>query len=131
MHLYFKNYCNIFNIKYYCKLYTGVLDVFNNLLNGNNIILCLLFIIVLSRALNTMCRIGEDLYIEPNATQLVMHTTNNWHTMYAWFTFDSSFFSSYYFTKDDEQNSENSLKCKISLKVLYFYFIFSNLTLLI
>ncbi|XP_050532752.1 cell cycle checkpoint control protein RAD9A [Daktulosphaira vitifoliae] len=71
---------------------------------------------ILSRALNTMCRIGEDLYIEPNSTQLVMHTTNSWHTVYAWFTFDSSFFSSYYFTEDDEQNSENSLKCKISLK---------------
>ncbi|XP_060854750.1 cell cycle checkpoint control protein RAD9A [Rhopalosiphum padi] len=71
---------------------------------------------ILSRALNTMCRIGEDLYIEPNSSQLVMHTTNSWHTVYAWFTFDSSFFSSYYFTEDDEQNSENSLKCKISLK---------------
>jgi len=80
-------------------------------------------IAVLSRALNTMCRIGEDLYIEPNPSQLVMHTTNSWHTVYAWFTFDSSFFSSYYFTEDDEQNSENSLKCKISLKV---YFNLSN-----
>lgn len=70
-----------------------------------------------------MCRIGEDLYIEPNSSQLVMHTTNSWHTVYAWFTFDSSFFSSYYFTEDDEQNSENSLKCKISLKV---YFDLSN-----
>lgn len=74
-----------------------------------------------------MCRIGEDLYIEPNSTQLVMHTTNSWHTVYAWFTFDSSFFSSYYFTEDDEQNSENSLKCKISLKV---YFDLFNPTLL-
>jgi len=77
-----------------------------------------------------MCRIGEDLYIEPNATQLVMHTTNSWHTVYAWFTFDASFFSSYYFTKDDEQNSESSLKCKISLKVLYFNLCFFNLLLI-
>lgn len=75
---------------------------------------------VLSRALNTMCRIGEDLYIEPNATQLVLHTTNQWHTVYAWFTFDASFFSSYYFTEADEQNSESSLKCKISLRVFEF-----------
>lgn len=64
-----------------------------------------------------MCRIGEDLYIEPNASRLVVHTTNSWHTVYAWFTFDASFFSSYYFTEDDEQNNESSLKCKISLKV--------------
>ncbi|XP_050429084.1 cell cycle checkpoint control protein RAD9A [Adelges cooleyi] len=71
---------------------------------------------ILSRALNTMCRIGEDLYIEPNSTQLIFHTTNSWHTVYAWFTFDSTFFSSYYFTQEDEQNSESSLKCKISLK---------------
>lgn len=84
-----------------------------NLINNKNIV----YIIVLSRALNTMCRIGEDLYIEPNQSQLVMHSTNSWHTVYAWFTFDASFFSSYYFTEDDEQNSESSLKCKISLRV--------------
>ncbi|VVC29387.1 Hypothetical protein CINCED_3A002503 [Cinara cedri] len=71
---------------------------------------------ILSRALNTICRIGEDLYIEPNSSQLLMHTTNSWHTVYAWFKFDSSFFSSYFYTKEDEQNSDSSLKCKISLK---------------
>lgn len=103
--------------------YAIVLVYFNILINFKHICFT---VIVLSRALNTMCRIGEDLYIEPNSSQLVMHTTNSWHTVYAWFTFDSSFFSSYYFTEDDEQNNENSLKCKISLRVKYRFNILQN-----
>lgn len=73
---------------------------------------------VFGRAIHSLSKIGEELYIEPLAHGLALRTVNSSRSAYACFLFSPSFFQHY----DDgtppisDQDSDDAIKCKIAIK---------------
>ncbi|XP_062590579.1 cell cycle checkpoint control protein RAD9A-like [Saccostrea cucullata] len=73
---------------------------------------------VFGRAIHSLSKIGEELYIEPLAHGLALRTVNSSRSAYACFLFFPTFFQHY----DDgtpeisSQDSEDSIRCKIAMK---------------
>jgi hypothetical protein len=77
--------------------------------------------LVLARAVHALCRIGDELYVEPEPTRLSFRAVSASKSAYASFTFTESFFSHYNF---EETKSQEDVTCKVSMKVcgfLYWY----------
>lgn len=68
---------------------------------------------ILARALHSLARVGDELFLDPLCDRLVICTVNSSQSAFAEFVFHQSFFSSY----DIEVDSPELLpKCKISMK---------------
>ncbi|KAJ9577805.1 hypothetical protein L9F63_005624, partial [Diploptera punctata] len=68
----------------------------------------------LGRAIHALCRIGDELYVEPEPSKLSFRAVSSSKSAYASFTFFESFFSCY---KYEEGNSEEEdITCKVSMK---------------
>uniref|UniRef100_A0A1B6CP83 Cell cycle checkpoint control protein n=2 Tax=Clastoptera arizonana TaxID=38151 RepID=A0A1B6CP83_9HEMI len=70
---------------------------------------------ILARAVHSLSKIGDDLFVEPSSKYFALRTVNMAQSAYAIFTFFDCFFSSYNFDGTGEID-ENSLTCKISMK---------------
>ena len=68
---------------------------------------------ILAKAIHTLAKIGDEMYIEPQKDALSFRTVNMANSAYADFTFFQNFFS--YYNYGDLQESD-ALKCKISLR---------------
>lgn len=79
---------------------------------------CLL-ILVLARAIHALCRIGDELYVEPEPAKLSFRAVSASKSAYASFSFSESFFS--YYNYEQTKSQEEDVTCKVSMKVLYFY----------
>ena len=55
----------------------------------------ILSFIVLARAIHSLAKIGEDLYIDPKDEGLALRTVNSSRSAFVSYTFKPSFFSSY------------------------------------
>ncbi|KAK7865863.1 hypothetical protein R5R35_003979 [Gryllus longicercus] len=73
---------------------------------------------VLARAVQSLARIGDELYVEPDANSMSFRSVNSSRSAYASFTFNRSFFAFYKHEPSQPINSsqEDSCKCKISMK---------------
>ncbi|GLG94405.1 Cell cycle checkpoint control protein [Gryllus bimaculatus] len=73
---------------------------------------------VLARAVQSLARIGDELYVEPDANSMSFRSVNSSRSAYASFTFNRSFFAFYKHEPSQPLNSsqEDSCKCKISMK---------------
>jgi hypothetical protein len=74
--------------------------------------------LVLARAIHALCRIGDELYVEPEPAKLSFRAVSASKSAYASFTFSESFFSCYNYEQTKSQ--EEDVTCKVSMKVLYF-----------
>ena len=83
--------------------------------------LVLFLISVLSRALHSLARIGDELFVEPSADELVFRTVNMAQSAYGAVTFQKRFFSCYLYG----DSSDDEAKCKIAMKVRLFNYKFS------
>ncbi|KAL0267229.1 UNVERIFIED_CONTAM: hypothetical protein PYX00_009564 [Menopon gallinae] len=69
---------------------------------------------VLGRAIHSLAKLGDDLYLEFTKKELSFRTANCSKTAYATFQFSVNFFS--FFSSDLYEQEKNSLKCQISMK---------------
>ena len=53
------------------------------------------FLLVLARAIHSLAKIGEDLYIDPSESGLAIRTANGTKSAFVSYSFKTSFFSSY------------------------------------
>ncbi|XP_048734416.1 cell cycle checkpoint control protein RAD9A-like [Ostrea edulis] len=73
---------------------------------------------VFGRAIHSLAKIGEELYIEPLPHGLALRTVNSSRSAYACFLFSPTFFQNY----DDgspetsSQDSEDVIRCKIAMR---------------
>lgn len=79
--------------------------------------ICLLML-VLARAIHALCRIGDELYVEPEPAKLSFRAVSASKSAYASFTFSESFFS--YYNYEQTKSQEEDVTCKVSMKVLNF-----------
>lgn len=68
---------------------------------------------VLAKAVHTLAKIGDEMYIEPQESNVAFRTVNMANSAYADFVFYQSFFA--YYAYGDLQESD-ALKCKISMR---------------
>ncbi|XP_003706330.2 cell cycle checkpoint control protein Rad9 [Megachile rotundata] len=68
---------------------------------------------ILAKAIHTLARIGDEMYIEPQKDAISFRTVNMANSAYADFTFSQDYFS--YYMYGDLQESD-ALKCKISMR---------------
>ncbi|KAK3582960.1 hypothetical protein CHS0354_019970 [Potamilus streckersoni] len=80
---------------------------------------------VFGRAVHSLSRIGEELYVEPLEHGLALRTVNSSRSAYACFLFAPSFFQHYDdgsgqtingSGKEEEEGEEESIRCKIAMK---------------
>ncbi|PSN30763.1 Cell cycle checkpoint control protein RAD9A [Blattella germanica] len=69
---------------------------------------------VVARAVHSLCRIGDELYVEPESSKLSLRAVSSSKSAYASFTFFDSFFSYYNYQQPNSQ--EEDVTCKISMK---------------
>ncbi|XP_067014883.1 cell cycle checkpoint control protein RAD9A [Anabrus simplex] len=75
---------------------------------------------VLARAIHALSRIGDELYVEPEADKISFRSVNSSRSAYASFTFGKPFFA--YYRSDVVEgpqipaSQEEDMKCKISMK---------------
>lgn len=69
---------------------------------------------ILGKAVHTLARIGDEVFVETSDEGLVFRTVNSSHSAYVCFKFTETFFLSY--------NNENDIKCKIPIKSLLIAF---------
>lgn len=74
-----------------------------------------LLISVLARAIHALCRIGDELYVEPEPTKISFRAVGASKSAYASFTFFESFFS--YYNYEQQWSQEEDVTCKVSMKV--------------
>jgi Rad9 len=81
------------------------------------------FFPVLGKAIQTLSRIGDELYVEPHADGIYFRTVNAQRSAFATFNFSRSFFL-YYSVADDDNVAAGSSqpdlepeKCKVPMKV--------------
>lgn len=85
---------------------------------------------VFGRAIHSLAKIGDELYIEPHSTGVSFRTVNSSRSAFASFHFDSRFFSHF----DDGLGSQQpdaedeTVKCKVSMKA--FISVFKSLAAL-
>lgn len=69
---------------------------------------------VLARAIHALCRIGDELYVEPEPARLSFRAVSASKSAYASFTFSESFFS--YYNYEQTKSQEEDITCKVSMK---------------
>jgi hypothetical protein len=77
--------------------------------------LFVLLISVLARAVHALCRIGDELYVEPEPEKISFRAVSASKSAYASFTFFESFFS--YYNYEQQWSQEEDVTCKVSMKV--------------
>ncbi|KAL4223119.1 Cell cycle checkpoint control protein rad9b [Mactra antiquata] len=79
---------------------------------------------VFGRAVHSLSKIGEELYIEPLDHGLALRTVNSSRSAYACFLFAPSFFQHYDDGVGDvsSQDSDDTLRCKIAMKSILTVF---------
>jgi hypothetical protein len=70
---------------------------------------------VLARAIHALCRIGDELYVEPEPARISFRAVSSSKSAYASFTFSESFFS--YYNYEQTRSQEEDVTCKVSMKV--------------
>ena len=70
---------------------------------------------VLARAIHALCRIGDELYVEPEPAKISFRAVSSSKSAYASFTFFESFFS--YYNYEQQWSQEEDVTCKVSMKV--------------
>lgn len=70
---------------------------------------------VLARAIHALCRIGDELYVEPEPAKISFRAVSASKSAYASFTFFESFFS--YYNYEQQWSQEEDVTCKVSMKV--------------
>jgi hypothetical protein len=94
-----------------------------------------LLISVLARAIHALCRIGDELYVEPEPAKISFRAVSVSKSAYASFTFFESFFS--YYNYEQQWSQEEDVTCKVSMKVrkcldvLHFKYFFYGLIVFI
>ncbi|KAJ4445348.1 hypothetical protein ANN_07153 [Periplaneta americana] len=68
---------------------------------------------VKARAIHALCRIGDELYVEPEPSKISFRAVSSAKSAYASFTFSENFFSYYNYEHTD---SQDDVTCKISMK---------------
>ncbi|KAL1131240.1 hypothetical protein AAG570_010858, partial [Ranatra chinensis] len=68
-------------------------------------------VLVISRAVNSLARVGDELFVEPAPDYLLFRTVNLNQSAFAEFKMCRSFFSSFIFSPED-----NEAKCKFTMK---------------
>jgi len=86
---------------------TGMTNLMNTLI--------VLLISVLARAIHALCRIGDELYVEPEPAKISFRAVSASKSAYASFTFFESFFS--YYNYEQQWSQEEDVTCKVSMKV--------------
>jgi len=87
-----------------------------------------LLISVLARAIHALCRIGDELYVEPEPEKISFRAVSASKSAYASFTFFESFFS--YYNYEQQWSQDEDVTCKVSMKVrkclhaLHFKYLF-------
>ena len=74
---------------------------------------------VFGRAVHSLSKIGNELYIEPLNDGLAIRTVNSSRSAYACFTFSSSFFLQYVpttITQNTQGEEEEAVRCKVTMK---------------
>lgn len=69
---------------------------------------------VLARAIHALCRIGDELYVEPEPAKISFRAVSTSKSAYASFTFFESFFS--YYNYEQQWSQEEDVTCKVSMK---------------
>ncbi|XP_021916807.1 cell cycle checkpoint control protein RAD9A isoform X2 [Zootermopsis nevadensis] len=69
---------------------------------------------VLARAIHALCRIGDELYVEPEPAKLSFRAVSASKSAYASFSFSESFFS--YYNYEQTKSQEEDVTCKVSMK---------------
>lgn len=69
---------------------------------------------VLARAIHALCRIGDELYVEPEPARISFRAVSSSKSAYASFTFSESFFS--YYNYEQTRSQEEDVTCKVSMK---------------
>jgi len=69
---------------------------------------------VLARAIHALCRIGDELYVEPEPAKISFRAVSASKSAYASFTFFESFFS--YYNYEQQWSQEEDVTCKVSMK---------------
>lgn len=68
----------------------------------------------LSKAVHSLARIGNELYVEGTAAGLILRTVNDSHTAYAVMKFHTGFFTRYQLDSSEADKYANT--CKVSMK---------------
>ena len=84
-------------------------------------------ILALGRAIQALARVGEVLYISPEADKVVFETVNSSHSAALSFQFHTSFFSEYAaydrtFMEDTDELSQSLYKCGLIMKSILTVF---------
>ncbi|XP_074642769.1 cell cycle checkpoint control protein RAD9A-like isoform X2 [Tubulanus polymorphus] len=69
---------------------------------------------VFGRAIHSLSKIGEELYLEPLETGLSVRTVNSSRSAYACFFFSPTFF--HHYNDGNNENSDEIFKCKFTMK---------------
>ncbi|XP_049839507.1 cell cycle checkpoint control protein RAD9A [Schistocerca gregaria] len=69
---------------------------------------------VLARAIQSLAKIGDELYVEPQKDGIAFRSVNSARSAYATFTFSKAFCS--YYKRETSTDNEEIVKCKISMK---------------
>lgn len=81
----------------------------------------MVFFPVLGKAIQTLSRIGDELYVEPHAGGIYFRTVNAQRSAFATFNFTRSFFLHFSLSDDDNngssQTDQEPEKCKVPMKV--------------
>jgi hypothetical protein len=108
-------------------IFYNIIIIYNDwkTINENNI----LFFLVLGKAITTLSRIGDELYVEPCKDGIYFRTVNAGRSAFASINFTHSFFSYYDLNASsihlttsnvpasNVANEDELLKCKVAMKV--------------
>jgi len=75
---------------------------------------------LLGRAVHSLAKIGDDIYIEPQADSLTLRAVNSSRSAYATYSFEASFFSSIELGATKEGDEEE--RCKVTVRSLLLAF---------
>lgn len=73
---------------------------------------------VFGRAIHSLAKIGEELYVEPSSKGVAFRTVNSSRSAFASYTFSSGFFSQYDdgSLNQEKDAGEETVKCKVAMK---------------
>ncbi|GFS20070.1 cell cycle checkpoint control protein RAD9A-like [Elysia marginata] len=72
--------------------------------------------IVFGRAIQSLSKVGDELYFEPREDGLFLRSVNSSRSAYACFQFSPNFFDHYVDVSVQETEDEESFRCKIGMK---------------
>lgn len=71
---------------------------------------------IFARAIHCLAKIGHEIYIQPLKEGLSLRSVNSSRSAYACFVFHESYFQTYEHGISDDEDANEKLKCKLSLK---------------